>query len=85
MWKQVFYYFWNLPLILIGGYDGSLAGYDESYLNTILEYDITGDSYTEIGTMIQARDDHAVSVVKYEDFSEWCQSGCDGDQYLCWI
>ena len=50
------------------------GGYDGSYLNTILEYNITGDSYKEIGTMIQTRTYHAVSVVKYEDFSEWCQT-----------
>ena len=43
--------------------------------NTILEYDITGDSYTQIGTMAngRSRSSHAISVVKYEDFSEWCQ------------
>merc|ERR1712110_738244 len=53
-------------VLLFGGSDGS-------YLDTILEYDITGDSYTQIGTMTQARGEHAISVVKYQDFSEWCQ------------
>ena len=41
-------------------------------VNTILEYDIMGESYTQIGTMIQARYFHAVSEVNYEDFAEWC-------------
>ena len=49
----------------------AIGSYDS--LNTILEYDITGDSYKQIGTMIKARYYHAISVVKYEDFSEWCQ------------
>ena len=54
-------------VILAGGFDGSNSH------NTILEYDITGDSYTQIGTMIEARDQHAVTVVRYEDFSDWCK------------
>ena len=43
------------------------------FVSTILEYNITGDSYTQIGTMVEARFYHAISVVKYEDFSRWCQ------------
>ena len=42
-------------------------------LDTILEYDSTSDSYTQIGTMTQARFFHAVTVVKYGDFSDWCE------------
>ena len=42
-------------------------------VDTILENDTTGDSYTEIGTMTQARYYHAISVVQYGDFSHWCQ------------
>ena len=42
-------------------------------LDTILEYDFTGDTFTQIGTMIETRMEHAISVVQYEDFSEWCQ------------
>lgn len=51
--------------VFSGGWDGN------STVNTILEYDITDDSYTEIGAMTQARYNHAISVVKYEDFSNW--------------
>ena len=52
--------------VLSGGWAGN-----STVVNTILEYDITNDSYTEIGAMTQARYYHAVSVVKYEDFSNW--------------
>ena len=52
--------------ILAGGFDGSA-------LDSILEYDFTGDSYKQIGTMTQAREWHAVTVVQYRDFSEWCE------------
>ena len=54
-------------LILTGGSN------DSDFFNTILEYDITGDSYTQIGTMIEDRHKHAISVVQYSDFSEHCQ------------
>ena len=53
-------------VILAGGFDGSA-------LDSILEYDFTNDSYTQIGTMAQAREWHAVTVVQYRDFSEWCE------------
>ena len=55
--------------IFVGGYEGSYT------VDTILEYDITGDSdsYIQTGTMIHPRDWHAISVVKYEDFSQWCE------------
>ena len=46
---------------------------DVSYLDTILEYNITGDSYTQIGIMSKARRGHAISVVRNQDFSEWFQ------------
>ena len=57
--------------LIMGVLSGGLAG-NSTVINTILEYDIiTNDSYTEIGAMTQARYYHAVSVVKYEDFSNW--------------
>ena len=55
-------------MILAGG-QGRLPGGKEKEVY----YLITGDSYTQIGTMTQARYYHAISVVKYQDFSEWCQ------------
>ena len=53
--------------ILAGG-DNGINDFD-----CILEYDSTDDSYTQIGTMTQARRSHAVAVVQYEDFSDWCE------------
>jgi len=50
-----------------GGGDGSDA------VGNILEYDTAGDSYKEAGTMVQARYGHALTVVHYEEFSNWCQ------------
>ena len=60
------------PIILAGGSEGSWPE-DIVELDIILEYDITEDSYTEIGTMTGTRSNHAVSVVQSGDFSAWCQ------------
>ena len=51
-----------------GGYDNL-----KQTLDTIVEYDITADSFTQTGTMTQAKGDHAISVVQYMDFYQWCQ------------
>ena len=56
-------------IILAGGYIGS----HDVNSDTILEYDIIGNSYTQIGTMAQGRGLHAISVVNYEDYSKWCE------------
>ena len=53
-------------IVLEGGF------HDGIFFDAILEYDVASDTFTQIGTMNQARRDHAVSVVKYKDFSEWC-------------
>ena len=52
---------------------GVVQGAAAGAVDTILEYDATSDSYTVAGTMIQARVQHAVSVVQYDQFSPWCQ------------
>ena len=59
--------FSSLKLVVPGG-----RSTQETY-DRILEYDITGDSYKEIGHMLDKRFNHAVSVVQYSDFSLWCQ------------
>ena len=41
--------------------------------NEILEYDPETEEWTHIGTMREARETHAVSVVKYEDYADFCQ------------
>ena len=58
--------FQKVHIILTGGGDGTKS------FDTILEYDVTADSFTQIGTMTQARSWHAISVVRYEDFSKSC-------------
>ena len=55
-------------MVVIGGNDGFFDG----NLASILDYDVSGDSYTQIGNMTEARYQHAISVVQYGDFSEWC-------------
>ena len=53
-------------LISSGGYDGS------KYLNKILEFNYETETWTEIGTIEEARGQHAVSVVSYDDYANWC-------------
>ena len=50
------------------------GGEEKSAFDTILEYDITGDFYAEIGTMTVPVDrrGHGISVVQCSDFSKWC-------------
>ena len=48
------------------------GGEENSAFDTILEYDITGDFYAEIGTMTADRKGHGISVVQCSDFSKWC-------------
>ena len=54
-------------MIFSGGYDGR-----NSY-NTILQYNSDDDEFTEVGTMLERRRFHAISVVPYSDYSQYCQ------------
>ena len=56
-----------LHYIYPGGYDGS------SEKNDILEYDPGTRNWTQIGTMREARWVSAVSVVHYDDYTDFCQ------------
>ena len=67
MWLNSVRLFVCSYLIILGGYGNGRIH------NTILEYDITGDSFKEIGQMMADRQSHAISVVQYADFSKWCQ------------
>ena len=51
--------------ILSGGWDAGTQG-------IILEYKLEDHSWEEIGQMIEAREDHAISVVRTSDFWQWC-------------
>ena len=55
-------------MIIVGGYDTG-----NEYLDTILDYDMEQDTMQEMGNMREARDQHAITVVQYSDFSQWCQ------------
>ena len=43
------------------------------YYDNILEYNPKEDAIVMVGQMLEARDHHAISVVRAEDFSHWCQ------------
>ena len=45
---------------------------DYQYKDSILEYDIPGDIFHEVGHMLQPRVMSSVSVVQYSDFYKWC-------------
>ena len=47
--------------------------YDRNSSDDILEYIHNEDTIVSIGHMIQAREDHAVSVVQAKDYFKWCQ------------
>ena len=48
------------------------GGYDGSARNSILEYDPETKKWKQIGTMREARDDHAVTVVDLRDYADFC-------------
>ena len=52
--------------------------------DTILEYNVSDDSFTKIATMAQARHAHAISVVQYKDFSKKCEN-FEGEQKFVWV
>ena len=57
-------------LMIVGG------SYFVHYYDTILEYiqyNVEEDAIVTVGQMLEARDHHAISVVKAEDFSQWCE------------
>ena len=41
--------------------------------NTILQYNSAADEFIEVDTMLEERAWHAISVVPYSDFTDWCQ------------
>ena len=45
---------------------------DYQYKDSILEYDIPGDVFHEVGHMLQPRVMSSLSVVQYSDYYKWC-------------
>ena len=58
----VLFFIWRF----LGGWDGLKA------YNNILEYNQETEEWQEVGAMKEARFDHSVTVVSYEDYAEWC-------------
>ena len=51
--------------LLSGGWDAGTQG-------IILEYIPEEHTWYDIGWMMEAREDHAISVVRTSDFWQWC-------------
>ena len=49
-----------------GGYVGDKAR------DSILEFNLEAEEWTEIGTMKERRESHGVAVVSSRDFVDWC-------------
>ena len=49
-----------------------LGGINGTSNNNILEFNQIDEEWQKIGSVMKKRVNHGVSVVKYEDFSEWC-------------
>ena len=47
-------------------------GQDFVTLEQILEFHYETETWTEIGTMMEARWLHAVSAVTFDDYAKWC-------------
>ena len=45
---------------------------DSTTLATVLKFDLTSRSWTEVGNMTRARYAHAASVVNVEDVEKFC-------------
>ena len=53
---------------ILGGKDS-----DSNYRNDILQYNPETEEWRMIGTMKETRNDHAVTVVSYKDYADWCE------------
>ena len=57
-----------MVIIIAGGWDEDYKNHDD-----ILQYDPEEDKLIPVGHMIKKRSFHAVSVVKADDYLQWCQ------------
>ena len=55
---------------ILGGENNII--YNNGTFNNILEYNPETEEWQEIGTMKKPRYSHAVTLVTYEDYAEWC-------------
>ena len=63
------YLFHGTPSFIIAG--GQASHYE--FYDDIIEYHPEEDTMTPVGHMTEARYSHAVSVVKADDYLQWCQ------------
>ena len=61
----------DCSVIFLGGhyYDAD----NNFQYDSILEYNSAGDEFHETGQMMEERGYHAISVVRYSDYSKWCR------------
>ena len=67
-------------LVFVGGV-GNIGGVSTDF-DTILEYMPDTDEWKQVGKMMEAKRSHAVSVVRFEDYSEWCKFPRQGMQMI---
>ena len=58
----------NGRVLIFGGY-----AFQHEFYDDIIEYHPEEDTMTPVGHMTAARYKHAVSVVKADDYLQWCQ------------
>ena len=51
---------------------GFIGGYFGYYRKNIIEYNHKTEEWQEISAMKEARAGHAVTVVSWEDYADWC-------------
>ena len=49
-----------------------MDGTYRAFLSTILKFDPTTLSWSQVGDMLQARDSHGASLVRAEDVEQFC-------------
>ena len=63
----------NYNNIIFSGGSTDVLQDGSNSLNTILQYNYAEDEFTEVDKMLEERSGHAISVVKYSDYSQYCQ------------
>ena len=53
---------------IAGGWDAN-----DEHEDTVLEFDKETETWSEVGHMMRAEGMHALSVVNFSDFADWCQ------------
>ena len=66
-------FFWTRCICLFS----TTGGYDDpdhnTYLDQILQYDASNQSWAQVGTMFECRAYHAVSVIDMDQLAKYCK------------